>query len=282
MSERRKIELHRRGLDEIREIMSSMRSLAYIETHKLARRLSAQMAVVATIEAAARDVLRHGETAVPEPESGPGGPPILLVIGSERGFCGDLNHALARRLARDTAAASSGTRLIAVGRKLAPLFDGDARVAAAVDGPGSVEEVDAALTRIVAAIDDLQPRGASSPLTAVYHSSAADGVLTRALLPAAFDSARAEPEAGADAPVLNVAARELLLEITEHYVFSALHEILLAALLAENQRRVVHLEGAVRHLDERVAKLARRQRALRQEEIIEEIEVIMLSAGPVR
>ena len=48
--------------------------------------------------------------------------------------------------------------------------------------------------------------------------------------------------------------------------------------MAENHRRAQHLEGAIRHLDEESGELKRRSNALRQEEIIEEIEVILLSA----
>jgi len=42
---------------------------------------------------------------------------------------------------------------------------------------------------------------------------------------------------------------------------------------------VRHLEGAVRHLDDRSSALRRKCNALRQEEIIEEIEIILLSAS---
>jgi F-type H+-transporting ATPase subunit gamma len=49
--------------------------------------------------------------------------------------------------------------------------------------------------------------------------------------------------------------------------------------MAESQQRVSHLDAALRHLDDQAADLARRSNALRQEEIIEEIEVILLSAG---
>ncbi len=65
----------------------------------------------------------------------------------------------------------------------------------------------------------------------------------------------------------------------DHYLFAALHEILYASLNAENHQRVAHLEGAVKHLDDESAELARQCNALRQEEIIEEIEVILLSAA---
>jgi len=48
--------------------------------------------------------------------------------------------------------------------------------------------------------------------------------------------------------------------------------------MADNHRRVSHLEGAVRHLDDRSSALRRKCNALHQEEIIEEIEIILLSA----
>lgn len=64
----------------------------------------------------------------------------------------------------------------------------------------------------------------------------------------------------------------------EQYLFATLHEIAYVSLMAENQRRLRHLDGAVRHLDEQSAVLARRSNSLRQEEIIEEIEVILLGS----
>lgn len=48
--------------------------------------------------------------------------------------------------------------------------------------------------------------------------------------------------------------------------------------MAESQQRVMHLDGAVQHMDEQSEELHRKSNILRQEEIIEEIEVILLSA----
>jgi F-type H+-transporting ATPase subunit gamma len=66
--------------------------------------------------------------------------------------------------------------------------------------------------------------------------------------------------------------------LTDQYLYAALHSLLYRSLAAENEQRIRHLEGAVRHLEEQEAGLQRRIRALRQEEIIEEIEVILLNA----
>ena len=54
---------------------------------------------------------------------------------------------------------------------------------------------------------------------------------------------------------------------------------LFESLMAENQRRVQHLDQAGHHLEQRMEELGKRRNMLRQEEIIEEIEVILLSAA---
>ena len=71
----------------------------------------------------------------------------------------------------------------------------------------------------------------------------------------------------------------LLAELIDHYLFAILHKIMYVSLMTENVRRMQHLEGAVHHLDDKSAELLRECNALRQEEIIEEIEVILLSAS---
>ena len=76
-----------------------------------------------------------------------------------------------------------------------------------------------------------------------------------------------------------MAPQDCLTDLSEQYLFAVLHEILYTSLMSENYKRVTHLEGAVRHMDDESEKLARQCNALRQEEIIEEIEVILLSAS---
>ncbi len=67
-------------------------------------------------------------------------------------------------------------------------------------------------------------------------------------------------------------------DLTHHYLFAVLHEIFYISLMAENQRRLQHLEGAVKHLDDETVNLRRKSQIYRQEEITEEIEVILLNS----
>ena len=275
MTRRRNLERHRHSLAEIRDIMNSMKTLAYIETRKLARFLDAQHAVVRNIEEVAADFLSfHPETLPVVKEA----MPVYLLIGAERGFCGDFNHALLRHLESALQAHPSGSpMLIAVGRKLYTLLEGDARAAALMDGAGVVEEVTSLLNQVVSELTTLQDKHGVLTVFCLYHGGEDDIVMQKLLPP--FQRLLHMPPRFPHPPVLNQSPRKFLVELTEHYLFAALHEMLYTSLMVENHHRVAHLEGAVKHLDDESAELARQYNALRQEEIIEEIEVILLSAA---
>ena len=81
------------------------------------------------------------------------------------------------------------------------------------------------------------------------------------------------------APVLNLEPRDFLLELSYHYLFVVLYEILYTSLMTECHQRMTHLKGAVKRMDEQSEELHRQGNTLRQEEIIEEIEVILLSSS---
>ena len=275
MSRRRTLERRRHGLAEISDIMNSMKTLAYMETRKLARFLDAQTAVRRSIEDVAADFLGFHSDTLPQ---APPGPPLFLLIGSERGFCGDFNHALLkRRQLALQAQASNGPALIAVGRKLHTLLEGDKRVVARIDGASVVEEVAAVLSELANEIVTYQDSHGAGEVYCVYHGSE-DGVVVRPLLPPFADYPGTPPRHSV-APLLNLSPTEFLTELTDQYLFAALHAMLYMSLMMENQQRVTHLEGAVRHLDDQSDELARQSNVLRQEEIIEEIEVILLSAA---
>lgn len=275
MTRRREVERHRHSLGEIRDIMNSMKTLAYLETRKLGRFLSAQQTVVKNVENAAADFLAFYPDTLP-----PAGDTtaVFLLIGSERGFCGDFNHAIVQHLESTLPAdAATAPLLLPVRRKLHLLLEHDARVSAFVNGSSAVEEVPNSLTQLVHEVTVVEQKHGPVSLSALYHS-AEGGIVGRSLLPPLRHLLHSEVHFS-DPPELNLPPRRFLLELADHYLFAALHEMLYASLMAENQRRVSHLDGAVRYLDNESAELARRSNALRQEEIIEEIEVILLSTA---
>jgi F-type H+-transporting ATPase subunit gamma len=276
MSRRRELEAHRRSLGEIREIMNSMKTLAYMETRKLSRFLPAQQRVVDSIEEMAADFLHFHTDMLPV-----GGDtfPVCLLIGTERGFCGDFNQTLLERLTQLQAdLANDSPAILAVGHKLHSLLHGMPGETAQIAGASVAEEVPAVLQQIVGALAGLQADHGPLTLYALHHKG--DGVAADKLLPP-FQQPLPRQPPFPHPPLLNLAPEDFLQELTDQHLFSALHAVLFSSLMAESHRRVSHLEGAVRHLDEESVELGRRSNALRQEEIIEEIEVILLSAAGI-
>ncbi len=276
MSRRRDLEKHRRSLDEIREIMNSMKNLSFMETRKISGFLDVQHSVVNHIETVAADFL--GFYADTLSESTDTAVDVYLLIGTERGFCGDFNHALMRHFEGmpiiDTV---DKLRLICVGHKLETLLQSDERQIIFVDGASVAEEVGTVLNQIVNRLASIQEHFGSLNLYVLYHDDE-NALINQQLLPP-FQNLLDQQSEESHAPELNLEPRKFLLELSYHYLFVVLYEILYTSLMAENSQRVAHLEGAVRHLDEQSEELHRQGSILRQEEIIEEIEVILLSAA---
>lgn len=275
MTRRRTLEHHRHTLAEIRDIMNSMKTLAYLETRKLTRFLDAQQAVVRTMETAAGDLLDSHPDILPEAKQATR---VFLLLGADRGFCGDFNRALLRQLDSGLQVHPDGDPvLIAIGRKLHVLLDGDTRVVAWIDGASLVDEVASVLNQLADEIIALQERHGSIEVFCIFHGSE-DGVVTQRLLPP-FQGMPGRQPHYSHPPVLNLPPPAMLIELTDQYLFAALHATLYTSLMMENHYRVTHLDAAVKHLDTQAEDLKRQSNALRQEEIIEEIEVILLSAA---
>ena len=276
MTRRRELQQHRHTLGEIRDIMNSMKTLAYIESRKLGRFLDAQRAVVAHIETMAADFLGFYPGTLPREEQAT---PVCLLIGSERGFCGAFNERLLGQLQSHVREYSIDTpRLIVTGNKLGNQLEGDPQVVACIDGANVVEEVGKTLALIINTLAELQAKEGTAALTVLYHDPDREQIITTEVLPP-FERYRDSAPRFPHPPVLNLPAAAFLAELIDQYLFAALHEIMYVSLMAENIQRVRHLEGAVQHLDDKSAKLLHKSNALRQEEIIEEIEVILLSAA---
>ena len=269
MGRRHPLEQRLRSLAEIRDIMGAMKNLALIETRKLARVLQTEQRMLASIRAAAGDFSRFHAVAGPSIAAGRD---VCLLVGSERGFCGDFNDALLRELdAREPEAA-----LIVTGSKLSARLPREARVIEHLPGAAALEDVPTVLLGVMHALDRWhagQPPGAPLRLRALHHGDA--GVAHSALDP--FAEALPATPAPTDPPLLTLSPQAFAAQLVDHYVFAALHDLFYRSLAAENLRRMQHMDAAVRRLDQKVEQLARRGRSLRQEEITEEIEVILLS-----
>lgn len=281
MSKRHEIEDHIRTLGEISEIMGAMNNLAMMEVHKLTHLLSAQQRVVTSMETAAKDFLAFHPDALPRDHSGT---PLYLLIGSERGFCGDYNGRLLAGFERHLRTVNEkAPMVVAVGRKLSGRMAGDPRLVASLDGPTVSEEIQGVLIALIQLIHELRGERQDKQtlvITAVYRTSGTDGMTIQSLRP--FETVPRNATRSATAPLLTLAPRIFIAELVDLYLFALLHEIFYSALMTESRERLTHLEGALHRLEKETSELRLKRNILRQEEITEEIELIMLSAEQLK
>jgi len=275
MSRRRELSRRLAALTEIAGIMSAMKSLALMETRILREFLASQRRMVAGIETAAADFLAcHGEfTAGPEE-----GRELCVLVGSEQGFCGDFNEAIVERIRAVRAGKNASARWVIVGQRLSARLGDNPQAALSLPGATVADEVPAVLLRLTGELNHLLATKdlAGFGLSTLYHCDATGDIRLRRLLPL-----RDLPPPGHVHPYpaeLNLPPAEFLAGLTRHYLYAALNELLYSSLMAENRQRLAHTDRALQRLDEDTERLRLAYNAQRQEEIVEEIEVILLSA----
>jgi F-type H+-transporting ATPase subunit gamma len=261
---------HLGALRDIRDIMAALKNISLTEEQRLRRFLDSQQRMVAGIEQAMGDFLAHYPQELPGRDSDV---EIILLIGSERGFCGDFNEALLRQL---DGIAPSQRLVIAVGAKLGGKLAEDRISAECLAGPATVEDVPSVLFSVVDKLRELAAQHHPAQLSVVHHHYDGRGIELRRSRP--FRDFSPAAERRAYPPLLNVPPEAFFQELLEHYLFAVLHGIFYSSLAAEHQRRLQHLQGAIEHLDRQGEALTRRYNRLRQELITEEIEIIVLSS----
>lgn len=273
MAGRRELERRLRALGDIDTILGVMKNLALMEAGKLSRILVAQREMVTSLEETSADFL----TFYPQPKPyGDEKIEILLLVGSQRGLCGDFNDLLLAALPLVENSVSTWLK-ISVGEKLSGRLQADVHL----DGPHAVEEVGPVIHAVMDAINNVLTRaGSGSPLqlSALYHDPDSGIVEVRPLAP--FAGRAVPPKLSASFPPhLNILPAALFAQLTEQHLLAAITEVFNRSLMAESRFRLNHIEGASRRMERRTAELKRKQTLARQEEIIEEIEAILAGAG---
>lgn len=269
MSKRREVEGRIEALSEIRTIMDSMRNLAMMESRKLARYHDMQRRVVESIGQAVNAVRRHYGIGTRDAAE----PPLYVLFGSERGFCGAYNELLIACLLRQPGHQQAA--VIGVGARLATRLQEAYPDAVCLPGAAVADEVAGVLGAVVNAVNGMRDRHGPLRLEVIRFAPESHEAHCEPVLPPVDDAG------DGGEPVIHMPPQELFGELLEHYLFAVTHSWFFASLMAENQRRMQQLDQAGRHLERQIDDLGIRRNVLRQEEIIEEIEVILLSSEAV-
>jgi len=263
MSQRREVEARLALFDELSGILGAMRSFALAELRKVGKREAGQQQVVESLAAALQDLSGalpdafYADTAKTRGD-------IWLLLGSVRGFCGSFNEDV-MRFWRD--AADGQAPLILVGERLHGLFDGH-ESARYLGGAEGGLDAPAAIDRILAAVTDLRGGGDHGLVACIRDEQ---GARSQRLWPLP----RTPGSAPLAAPLTYQPAAAVAAGVAEHYLFHSLLALMLRSIRVENHMRLMQMETALRHLERGGEDLQRQRNRLRQEEIVEEIELMV-------
>lgn len=261
-----------RTLEEIRSILNAMKNLSIVEMNKVVHLEASQTETARSIQSALEDFERSFDVPAPQPSSADGR--LYVLLGSERGFCGPFNEAVIERFESESSKTAGHSRILAVGRKLALKLEGDSRMLGALDGPSTAEEIPGVISDLAGRLAKI----GGPAWTIIHHEGEGAQEKTAAVDP--FSRPAAGGGMGfAYPPLLNLSPEDLYPELLEQYLFSVLYRAFYLSFLEENRQRLQHMEGALDTLESHLGSLRREGNALRQEEITEELEVILLGVG---
>lgn len=282
MSKRKQILTHIEALEDIKSIINAMKNLALMEISKVNRILDTQAQVVASLQAVAADFFYFHSDLLHYISSF--GSKAYILVGSERGFCGNSNERIIQQWQADLGVRSSQNfPLITVGEKLASKLEKFNQNAINLSGPNATEEIKPVLltlTKTLAAKYQ-ESHGEVQPgnWTVVYNELIEDKLTTKIVQPFVNLNIQTEPKYTVP-PLLTMNPERFLLEFLDQYLYAFLYLIFCQSFLAENTQRLTHMQGAVDWIDEKKRNLDLQKNELRQEEIIEEIENILQSGQP--
>ncbi|MEY4720145.1 MAG: hypothetical protein RL563_2763 [Pseudomonadota bacterium] len=265
MSQRRELEARITLYEELNGILGAMRSFALAELRRVSHRETAQRQLVQALEIALNDVsnsvMRHEPAEATCCE-------IWLLFGSVRGFCGSFNEDIMHFWRSQSGAEDA---LILVGERLHDLAQtpqNTERLRGAHGGLDATNTIDDILAAIKRASSDMQR---PFHLTACVYDELGPRRQAVWPIPPSPSSRKTNP------PLTLSPAAEVAVNVAEHYLYHRLLALLLCSIRIENHMRLIQMETALRHLEHGCENLERQRNRLRQEEIVEEIELMITS-----
>jgi len=272
MQQLRQLEQQIETIDELRDILHAMRSLAAIYLKQAEAQLRGVRAYGQVVSDGIADALRAIDDAPPVESTGRA---CILLLGSEQGLCGRFNEIVAEA-GIEYARQLGGAAFIVAGRRAASTIErAGAEVIAVISSSSSPEAAPAVIRRAAEETFHRYTSGQFSRLClvhALYLSPGKADTRMVPILPLDYSSWRSQADARAKPqPAMTLASGELLASLVEEYYFITLYQAFVESLAAENGMRLQSMEAAKKNIDETEEGLRRRAQQLRQDEITAEL-----------
>lgn len=277
MTRIKELKQHFEAMEDMKEIVTALRTLAFMETKKLTRYLADQGRAVDSIKAAAGDFLSF-YTLPPKEERT--GKTLLVAVGADRGFCGNFNDQVVEATKTQLqATGAANLKIIVVGDRLRSRFEHDAQLNAVicdtVSGATFAEEAPAVLAKVVDLVSAQleKPATANATIKLLAHQWGREDVL---LIDPLADLKENKTPYGSP-PKLNLSPIRFFRLLLDQYLQLVFYSVFYSSLMAENNKRIMHLDTALRRLEDDADNLKRKYNQARQEEITEEIEILIMN-----
>ena len=262
MSQRLLLEERLSLYDDLSGIVGAMRSFALAELRKVGKREQAQQSVVNELENVL-GVISEGFSSYKTVPLDHHEGDIGLLLGSVRGFCGSFNEDVVRFW---KAQMCSTDPVILVGERLHNLIP-DLDNLIFIEGAEGCLDAVSVIDKIIQVIQGV---GFNDNLGLVVCFRDNGEVKNQRLWPLADNLLNPK----IPTPMTYTTTDEVIITVAEHYLFHKLLIALLQSIREENHMRLIQMETALRHLDEGREELLLKRNRLRQEDIVEEIELM--------
>ncbi|TFE67455.1 F0F1 ATP synthase subunit gamma [Methylacidiphilum caldifontis] len=284
MSKRRDLIKYREALLEIGEIMKAMKNMALVEQRKISRYFESQKVAIDTLQNIANDFFPAFPDLLPRTQLER---PLYILIGSERGFCGDFNSSLVGfwEELEKSSTLSNSYGLILVGSKLESRATSLKKIIKAVSGPSVAEEIYPFIIDFLDTVRNcLIENEHPTSISVFFHMADSFEIEKKTLLPIPVSKEKilAAKKKAPPVPLLQVNAREFFEDLLDNFLMAGFFFAFYSSLLAESKIRMQHMQSALDQLEKQVGELNKKANRLRQEEITEEIEVILLGSEALK
>lgn len=253
---------------ELDDVVTAMKNLAQVELHRVSKLEEVQQGAYETALRAFAMVQQYQKARSRGNEQQyesikHKGKNVALLIGAERGFCGGFNEQIVRTLEEST---KDYDELWVIGSRLGSKLRGN-KIDQVYQAPSTADEVLPCVHLLVDAI--LQLDNPLVSLTVLSHSESELDWCELIPDPELPDTALP------NSMILQIPSSLLLEELRWQFLQQALCHLLMMSLRIENHYRLQQMEGAREHLESLSHSLRLKINALRQQKIVEEIEVIL-------
>ena len=277
MTDLGQLERRRAGLSAIREIVSSLRALSSLQFRRAREGLGARRELESDLHRALAAV------SAPRPPVADPQRILLIVLGTDQGFCGPLVERLVEAARARMAGGPEGVsfRVLAVGSRTRALLERQLGEAPEhLPLPVSPRSVDPAVETLAEALERRVGADEVDGIDVVYAHFLGPGRyeprVTR-LFPVAPERL---PRPGRPAR-LNERADRVLDRLVFEWIYAELYRVVLEALSAEHGARMNTTDAATRAADDALAELDVQRHRARQAEATHEVLEILAAAEAV-